>query len=211
MNLDERRAALEARGLDRADLADDPLHQFRGWYDAVVGWGLYLPEAMVLATVDEQGRPSSRQVLLRGIDHGLLFFTNLDSRKGREIATNHHVSLCFTWHEVQRQVRVRGAATVVTEAESNAYFASRMRASQVGAWASPQSEVIADRSVLEERVREVEARFPEGDVPRPPNWGGFRVVPDEVEFWQGRAHRLHDRFRYLRGDHDGWRIDRLAP
>jgi pyridoxamine 5'-phosphate oxidase len=211
MNLDERRAALEARGLDRADLADDPMTQFRSWYDAVVGWGLYLPEAMVLSTVDEQGRPSSRQVLLRGIDHGLLFFTNLESRKAREIAANLHVSLCLTWHEVQRQVRVRGVATVVTEAESDAYFASRMRASQVGAWASPQSEVIADRSVLEERVREVEARFPEGDVPRPPNWGGFRVVPDEVEFWQGRAHRLHDRFRYLRGDHDGWRIDRLAP
>jgi pyridoxamine 5'-phosphate oxidase len=210
MNLDERRAALEARGLDRADLADDPMTQFRSWYDAVVGWGLYLPEAMVLSTVDEQGRPSSRQVLLRGIDHGLLFFTNLESRKAREIAANLHVSLCFTWHEVQRQVRVRGVATVVTEAESDAYFASRMRASQVGAWASPQSEVIADRSELEERVRQIEARFPEGDVSRPPNWGGFRVVPDEVEFWQGRAHRLHDRFRYLRGD-AGWHIDRLAP
>jgi pyridoxamine 5'-phosphate oxidase len=211
MNLDDLRASLEARGLDRDDLFDDPLEQFRAWYGAVQGWGLYLPEAMVLSTVDGDGRPSSRQVLLRGHDHGFVFFTNLESRKAREIEGHRDVGLCFTWHIIQRQVRVLGAASALSESESDAYFATRPRASQIGAWASPQSEVIADRAVLEARVRDVEQRFADQLVPRPPNWGGFRVVPDEPEFWQGRRHRLHDRFRYLRTGEGIWQIERLAP
>jgi pyridoxamine 5'-phosphate oxidase len=211
MNLDDLRTSLEARGLDRDDLFDDPLEQFRAWYGAVQGWGLYLPEAMVLSTADGDGRPSSRQVLLRGHDHGFVFFTNLESRKAREIEGHRDVGLCFTWHIIQRQVRVLGVASALSESESDAYFATRPRASQIGAWASPQSEVIADRAVLEARVRDVEQRFADQPVPRPPNWGGFRVVPDEMEFWQGRRHRLHDRFRYLRTGEGIWHIERLAP
>jgi pyridoxamine 5'-phosphate oxidase len=210
MSLDARRAEFERRGLRRDDLAADPVEQFRIWQAEVAAAGLYMPEAMVLSTADEGGRPNSRQVLLRGVDHGFWFFTNFSSRKGGELGDNRHVSLCFTWHELQRQVRVRGAAERVNDDESDAYFASRIRPSQIGAWASPQSEVIPDRAELEQRVADVEERFADGPVPRPPNWGGFRVIPDEVEFWQGQAFRLHDRFRYTRTS-TGWRIERLAP
>lgn len=212
MNLDAARAELEQRGLHRGDLHDDPIEQFRAWFDAVRDLGLYMPEAMVLSTVDSAGAPSSRQVLLRGVDHGFVFFTNFGSRKATEIAANDRVALCFTWHELQRQVRVRGVAARVSDAESDAYFATRPRDSQIGAWASPQSRPIAGRAELDRRVAEVRERFPDGEpVARPPNWGGFRVVPDEVELWQGRAFRLHDRFRYSRLAESGWRIERLAP
>lgn len=210
MRLDHQRAELEARGLRREELADDPLEQFRAWHELVASSGLYMPEAMVLSTVDGEGRPNSRQVLLRGVDNGFLLFTNYTSRKASEITGNGNVALCFPWHELQRQVRVRGSVEKVTDAESDTYFATRPRDSQIGAWASPQSEVIEDRGELERRVAAVHERFPEGPVPRPQNWGGYRVTPLEVEFWQGRPHRLHDRFRYTRTT-TGWQIDRLAP
>jgi pyridoxamine 5'-phosphate oxidase len=214
MNLDERRAELEARGIEPTTLDADPLMQFRAWLGDATEWGLYMPEAMVLSTADREGRPSSRQVLLRGLDHGFLFFTNYESGKARDLEGNPFVALCFTWHQLQRQVRVRGMARPLPAVESDDYFRTRPRGSQIGAWASPQSERLDDRRELEQRVREVEERFAGGEVPRPPNWGGYRVEPDEVEFWQGRPSRLHDRFRYRRQRADeggGWRADRLAP
>ncbi len=212
--LAERRAELEARGLERTDLASDPIDQFRLWEGQVAEWGVYMPEAMVLSTVDDRGRPSSRHVLLRGVDTGFVFFTNYDSDKAADLAANPVASLCFPWFELQRQVRIVGAVETVTADESDAYFATRPRGSQIGAWSSPQSAEIPDRAFLLEAERAMAERFADGEVPRPRHWGGYRVVPDEVEFWQGRPNRLHDRFRYRRSGQDPrgpWSIDRLAP
>jgi len=200
--------------LHRYDLLTDPIAQFLRWFAAAAEAGVPLPNAMALATADGQGRPSVRHVLLRGADGaGFSFFTNRDSRKGRELAQNPQAALTFLWKQLDRQVVVVGRVEATTDEESDAYFASRPRAAQLGAWASAQSSVLADRSELDGRLAEIEARFAEREVPRPPRWGGFRVVPDEIEFWQGREHRLHDRFRYVRdtGSGGGWRIERLAP
>jgi pyridoxamine 5'-phosphate oxidase len=200
--------------LDRDDLDDDPFVQFRRWFDDAVRAEVPLPNAMALATAGADGRPSVRHVLLRGIDeHGFCFFTNRDSRKGRELAENPHAGLVLLWKRLDRQVTVTGRVERTSEAGSDAYFAERPRGAQLGAWASPQSSVLADRAELERRVADAEARFHGADVPRPPSWGGFRIVPDELEFWQGREHRLHDRFRYARDDGSpgGWRIERLSP
>ena len=169
---------------------------------------------MVLATVDSDGRPSARYVLLKGVDErGFVFYTNLDSRKGAEIAANPAVSLLFPWHDLQRQVRVEGLASRVSAEESEAYFAARPRESQLGAWASPQSQVVSSRSALDERYGGVLARFADVDaVPLPPFWGGIRVAPEAVEFWQGRKGRMHDRLLYRRGSAGGgWLVQRLAP
>ena len=203
-------------GLDVPDLAPDPVSMFRQWMDDTVAAGLHEPNAMVVATVSPQGRPSSRMVLLKGVDErGFVFFTNYESRKAAEIAANPHVSLLFPWHDLQRQVRVEGAASKVSAEESEAYFASRPRESQLGAWASPQSRVVASRSALDERYGGVLAQFAELDeVPVPPHWGGFRVAPYAVEFWQGRKGRMHDRLVYRRVEddpHAPWTVDRLAP
>jgi pyridoxamine 5'-phosphate oxidase len=200
------------RGLDLPDLERDPVAMFRRWFDDTVAAGLHEPNAMVVATVGSDGRPSSRVVLLKGLDErGFVFFTNLESRKVREIEANPQVSLLFPWHDLQRQVRVEGTASRVSTEEDEAYFASRPRESQLGAWASPQSQVVASRAALDERYGGVLSRFADADaVPLPPFWGGLRIVPEAVEFWQGRKGRMHDRLRYVRSP-EGWAVERLAP
>jgi pyridoxamine 5'-phosphate oxidase len=203
------------RGLDTPDLEPDPVAMFRRWLDETIDSGLHEPNAMVVSTVSAGGRPSSRMVLLKGFDErGFVFYTNLESRKGGEIAANPAVALLFPWHDLQRQVRVEGTASRVSTEESEAYFAERPRPSQLGAWASPQSRVVASRSALDERYGGVLAEFAGlDDVPLPPFWGGIRVAPVEVEFWQGRKGRLHDRLVYRRSEADAaaWTVDRLAP
>jgi pyridoxamine 5'-phosphate oxidase len=203
-------------GLDLPDLADDPVTMFRRWLADTVAAGIHEPNAMVVATAGPDGRPAARMVLLKELDErGFVFFTNYESRKAEEIAANQAVSLLFPWHDLQRQVRVEGTATRVSRADSEAYFATRPRESQLGAWASPQSRVVASRSALDERYGGVLARFADLDaIPLPPHWGGFRVAPEAVEFWQGRRGRMHDRLVYRRAADDPsapWTVDRLAP
>ena len=203
-------------GLDTPDLEPDPVTMFERWMDDTIEAGIHEPNAVVVSTVSAQGRPSTRMVLLKGLDErGFVFYTNLSSRKAQEIEENPAVSLLFPWQDLQRQVRVEGTATRVTPEEDEAYFASRPRGSQLGAWASPQSQVVASRSALDERYGGVLAQFAEmDDIPLPPFWGGYRVSPEVVEFWQGRKGRMHDRLIYRRTAGDGaplWAVDRLAP
>jgi pyridoxamine 5'-phosphate oxidase len=211
--IDERRRLLQARGLHRADLDPDPVAQFQRWFDEAVEVGLHEPEAMIVSSVGEDEMPSSRYVLLRGLDHGFVFFTDRDSRKGRELDSRPQAAICFPWHLLSRQFRVNGPVERVSDDESDAYFESRPRGSQIAAWASNQSEVIGSRAALEARFAQTEARFAGVEVPRPSNWGGYRIVPVEVEVWQGRPDRLHDRFRYSRDADDPtvWHLDRLNP
>lgn len=200
----------EDRPLDRDDLLDDPIEQFRRWLGDAEAAGVALPNAMAVATADAQGRPSVRHVLLRGVDErGFQFFTNRHSRKGRQLAEDPWAGLVFLWKELDRQVSVTGPVALMDDDESDAYFASRPRDAQLGAWASPQSAVIAGREELERRVAEMSERFPD-EVPRPPRWGGYIVRPETLEFWQGRRHRLHDRFLFT-AERPGWRVERLAP
>jgi pyridoxamine 5'-phosphate oxidase len=197
--------------LEREDLLDDPIAQFHRWLDAAESAGVPLPNAMVVATADGRGRPSARNVLLRGLDgRGFTFFTNYESRKGRQLAENPNVALVFLWKELDRQVNVTGTAERVSPQESDAYFATRPREAQIGAWASAQSGVLQSREDLESQVSAEQERFASRQVPRPPHWGGFVVHPETIEFWQGRDSRLHDRFRYAR-DGSRWRIERLSP
>jgi pyridoxamine 5'-phosphate oxidase len=199
------------QSLDQEDLDRDPIRQFQRWFDAAAAAGQPEPEAMALATATPDGEPSVRFVLLRGVDErGFVFYTNGRSRKGRDLAGNPRAALVFRWSTVERQVRVTGAVAPVEAAESDAYFRSRHRGAQLGAWASNQSELLDGRAVLESHFEEVAARFDGRDVPRPPWWGGFRVRPAEVEFWQGRANRLHDRLAYRLTD-GRWQIQRLSP
>ena len=180
-------------------------------WQAIIGRPPADVNAMVLATVGQDGRPSARNVLLKGVDQrGFIFFTNYDSRKGRELAENPAAALTFYWPDLERQVCVAGTVSKLPVRESAAYFNSRPRASQLGAWTSNQSSVVPDREALEQKWREVEAKFP-GEIPLPPNWGGFVLQPDRLEFWQGRPGRLHDRFRYARQADNSWQLDRLAP
>jgi pyridoxamine 5'-phosphate oxidase len=201
---------VEPEGLAEDDLADDPYDQFAGWLAEVRTAELPEPTAMVVATADADGRPSARHVLLKGYDaRGFVFFTNLGSRKALEITANPHASLVFPWFAIRRQVVVCGQVEPVSRDEAAAYFATRPRAAQLGAWASRQSAVIPSRAWLEERRGEAEQRFP-GEVPLPDFWGGYRVVPSTIEFWRGRPDRLHDRLRYRRTD-GRWAIERLSP
>jgi pyridoxamine 5'-phosphate oxidase len=206
------RRAYARAGLDEADLAPDWTAQFAAWMKEARDAGLTEPNAMVLATTTPDGRPSARTVLLKAFDErGFVFFTNLDSRKGREALANPQVAIVFPWHDIERQVVVTGRAGQVTDAEADAYFALRPRGSQLGALASPQSQVLPSRAPLEQARAELEDRYPEGtDVPRPERWGGLRVAPDAVEFWQGREDRLHDRLRF-RDDGGRWIVERLGP
>jgi pyridoxamine 5'-phosphate oxidase len=198
--------------LDAADVDPDPIRQFQTWFAQALDAKLPEPNAMTVATVDAQGRPAARILLIKGVDErGFVFFTNYESRKGRELGANPHAALLFHWVELERQVRIEGTVEKTSEAESEAYFQSRPLGSRIGAWASAQSAVIENRAQLEAREREISAQY--GDhPPRPPHWGGYRVVPTAIEFWQGRPSRLHDRIRYVR-EHaaDAWRIERLAP
>jgi pyridoxamine 5'-phosphate oxidase len=205
------RRHLATAALDREALADDPVLQFQRWFSDAERAQLLEPNAMTLATADAVGRPAARIVLLKGADaRGFVFFTDYRSRKAHELKENPWAALTILWKELERQVRIAGGVERVGREESEAYFRTRPRGSRVGAWASYQSQVIADRAALEREVVRVEAQYPGDDVPLPPHWGGFRVVPDEFEFWQGRESRLHDRFRYARIN-GGWRIERLSP
>ncbi|MEW1643530.1 pyridoxamine 5'-phosphate oxidase [Streptomyces sp. NPDC091219] len=201
-------------GLDEDDLADGPMEQFGRWFEEAVEQDLvHEPNAMVVSTADTDGRPSSRTVLMKHYDdQGFVFYTNYGSRKARELDANPHVSLLFPWHPMARQVLVTGIARRTGRDETAAYFRTRPHGSQLGAWASAQSSVIASRAELESSYAELEARYPEGEqVPVPPHWGGFRIAPRTVEFWQGRDNRLHDRLRYTAWPSGGWHVERLSP
>ena len=234
MNLADFREDYQRGALDRAALDANPIAQFETWFREATGdraqsrWrkiGIALFKlwsaicnhrpadinAMTLATVDKNGKPSTRTVLLKTVDErGFIFFTNYDSRKGRELAENPNAALTFFWSDLERQVCVAGTVTKLPATESENYFKSRPRGSRIGAWASNQSEPVPDRAALEAKWRELETKFP-GDVPLPPNWGGFILRPERIEFWQGRPSRLHDRFSYVRQPDGSWRIERLAP
>ena len=207
------RRSYELGGLDEGDLAPTWTAQFRRWFDDATAGGVGEPNAMVLATAGADGRPDARLVLLKGLDDtGLRFFTSYDSAKGRQLAANPYGSLVFPWHDLQRQVRLNGPVRRIDDAESDAYFATRPWGSQLSAAVSPQSQAIASRAVLEATRAELAERHPEGDaVPRPENWGGYRLEPEVVEFWQGRRDRMHDRLVYRRDADGTWRIERLAP
>jgi len=212
MNIDQIRREYLKGGLRREDLDSNPLAQFQKWLTQAIDSGLPDPTAMCLATVSAQGRPSQRIVLLKYFDErGLVFFTNYGSRKAKEIAANPHVSLHFPWQMFERQVMINGTAEKVSTRESVKYFLSRPKESQLGAWASDQSMPISSRMLLEQKFAEMKQKFSKGEIPVPSFWGGYRVIPEEFEFWQGGANRLHDRFSYQRDNQGQWRIERLAP
>lgn len=224
MDLSSLRQDYARGGLDESELAADPFEMFSRWYSDATTAGVYEPNAMIVATATPAGLPSVRTVLLKGVDErGFVFFTNQASRKGHELAANPHTALLFPWHVLERQVRVEGIAEPLARDEVDAYFHSRPRGSRLGAWASPQSRVVADRAALDAAYAEAAERFEgEAEVPTPQEWGGYRVAPISVEFWQGRTSRLHDRLVYRRvagaesgpgvvGDADQWRTERLAP
>ncbi len=198
-------------GLKESDADPDPVEQFRKWFDEALAADLYEPNAMTLATATPEGRPSARVVLLKGFDErGFVFYTNYEGRKGWELETNPYAALVFYWGELERQVRVEGRVSRVSKEESDAYFEGRPRGSQFGAWASEQSRPVEDRDTLEERLHELEAEYEGREVPRPAFWGGYRVEPDSIEFWQGRENRLHDRLLYSRVG-AAWKLERLQP
>ena len=213
MSVRDRRVQYETAGLDRADLDSDPIVQWHAWYEQAASAGVAEPNAMTVATVDQHSAPDSRVVLARAVDaRGFVFYTNYDSAKSQQILVNPVASAVFALLDLHRQVRVRGTVQRIAETESDEYFASRPRESQIGAWASPQSQPIADRTIIETRMADFRAKFENQDVPRPASWGGWRLTPNVIEFWQGRPSRLHDRFNYtLDAATNQWQIQRLAP
>ena len=234
MNLADIRRNYSAGGLERADLDANPIREFQEWFARAaaeqsgsrwrkIGIALYKLwhailghqpvdiNAMVLATADKDGKPSARTVLLKGVEErGFIFFTNYDSRKGRELTENPNAALTFFWHELERQVCVAGTVSKLPVTESEIYFKSRPRGSRLAAWASNQSDVVPDRAALGKKWDEMAAQFP-ADIPLPPNWGGYVLKPNRIEFWQGRLNRLHDRFCYTRQPDNSWKLDRLSP
>lgn len=211
MDISDMRREFESEGLDREALDDNPFQQFHKWFDDARQAHILEPNAMSLATAGGDGQPNVRTVLLKYFDeHGFVFFTNYGSRKALEIEENPQAALLFPWIGLNRQVRIQGRIEKVSKAESLRYFASRPRGSQIGAWVSEQSRVITSRGLLEQKIAEMKRKFSTGDVPLPSFWGGYRVVPSRIEFWQGRPSRLHDRFEYLK-EGEGWRIQRLQP
>jgi len=211
MDLAEFRREYSDRGLHREELNPDPVAQFSAWFLQATELAVREPNAMTLATVDEAGRPWQRTVLLKYFDRdGFVFFTNFGSRKAKQIALNPQVSLLFPWITLERQVIIQGRAEKISTAESLKYFTTRPRESQIGAWVSNQSQVITSRKFLLQKLAEIRQKFKDGEVPLPSFWGGYRIVPEAIEFWQGGAARLHDRFLYER-QADGWRLQRLAP
>lgn len=207
----ELRKEYSVSGLNEKDLAKDPFRQFEKWFQEAEGAKLPEPNAMVLCTCSRAARPSARTVLLKALDgRGFVFFTNYESRKGRDIAETGLASLVFPWIALERQVIVEGTLAKISREESEVYFHSRPRASQLSTWASPQSSIVPSRSVLDEALKSFEKKYAGSEVPVPPSWGGYRLAPESVEFWQGRRGRLHDRLRYRRSQ-EGWSIERLAP
>ena len=212
MDIAALRRSATGFALDREDLDDDPIVQFEDWFRYACETVPMDPNAVVLSTVDGNNYPSSRTVLLKSFDErGFVFYTNYESRKAADIANNPNVSLLFFWSDAARQVKIRGTAEKIPTKESLAYFMSRPRGSQIGAWVSAQSSVISSRSLLEAKFQEIKQKFKNKDVSLPSFWGGYRVVPEEVEFWQGRRNRLHDRFEFTKQDDGSWKIERLAP
>ena len=210
--LESLRSNYALSGLHETDLLGNPFQQFQLWLEQAIAAELPEPNAMTLATLSEQGKPIARMVLLKGLDEkGFVFYTNYDSAKGKQLTETDSAALVFWWAGLERQVRVEGMVEKVSSEESDAYFQSRPKASQLGAWASPQSQVIENRDVLEKRLAQLEEKYATEKVPRPPHWGGFRVIPTAIEFWQGRPSRLHDRIRYELNEKGDWFYQRLAP
>ncbi|RAM50573.1 MAG: pyridoxamine 5'-phosphate oxidase [Hapalosiphonaceae cyanobacterium JJU2] len=211
-NVAELRKDYTLQGLNETDVDLNPFIQFQKWFDEVLTAQLLEPNAMTLATTTTDGKPSARIVLLKDFDErGFVFFTNYNSHKGQELAENPQAALVFWWAELERQVRICGHVEKISENDSDRYFQSRPFQSRLGAWASNQSDIIESRTLLEQRFQELQAKYENQDVPRPPHWGGLRVIPTEIEFWQGRSSRLHDRILYTRLDNNDWKIQRLSP
>lgn len=199
-------------GLDHTNLHSDPLMQFQTWYQQAIGSGMAEPNGMCLATATVTGAPSQRTVLMKSYDkNGFIFYTNFESRKAKQMTDNNQVSLIFPWISLHRQVIIEGTAKKISTAESMKYFASRPRGSKLGAWSSHQSEVLSTRSMLEAKLEQMKTKFAQGEIPLPSFWGGYRVKPVRIEFWQGRQHRLHDRFLFTLTEDNSWKAERLAP